>query len=390
MNARSIRDLSWLGWLIGGVAALLMLALALKLGPMENRPASAACQGNFTINFGGLAHGAVVHDQYSAQGVQVSVQANEGFPDAIIVFDTNRPATHDPDLAVNIGNIAILAKNLTDSNSDGLVDDPDENNFGGKVTFTFDQDVNIGSFVFVDHDHQPADFAAAYDASGSLIKKVFIPIAGNGSVQTVNVGADGVRRFELVYRDSGGFTGIEVMCPSAATPTGTPAGGGATATPAGATATPVAGGGQSTPTPRPTAAAATPTPAVQAVSATSTPAATAPSAVAAAVSRPSAAQGLPVTGGPPSDGGLASTASVLTLAGILAALTGGILLLHAQGLSPIQAAASSFARVHRPKTAHAFQRPSISSKASGRTWGAVVELYAAKLMARLTALGERN
>ena len=330
MNGRSIRDLSRLGWLIGGMAALMMLGLVLKLGPMESRPASAACQGNFTINFGGLAHGAIIHDQYAAQGVQVSIQANEGFPDAIIVFDTNRPPTHDPDLAVNIGNIAILAKNLTDSNNDGLVDDPDENNFGGKVTFTFDQDVSIGSFVFVDHDHQPADFAAAYDANGSLISKVLIPVAANGSVQTVNVGANGVRRFELVYRDSGGFTGIEVMCPAAATPTDTPAGGGATATPPGATATPVLGAGQSTPTARPTAAAATPTPAAQAVSAASTPAATAPSAVAAAVSGPSAAQGLPVTGGRPSGGDAAWPGLPLMLAGMLVALMGGVVLMHYQ------------------------------------------------------------
>src|SRR5205809_5063587 len=212
MNARSIRDLSWLGWLIGGVAALMMLALALKLSPMESRPASAACQCGFTINFDGLAHGAVIQDQYAAQSVQISIQANEGFPDAIIVFDTNRPPTHDPDLAVDIGNIAVLAKNLTDSNHDGLVDDPDDNNFGGKVTFTFDRDVSIGSFIFVDHDHQPSDFAAAYDASGSLIKKVLIPVGGNGSVQTVNVDVDGVRRFELVYRDSGGFSRIDVTC----------------------------------------------------------------------------------------------------------------------------------------------------------------------------------
>ena len=91
MNAR--RDLSLLGWLIGGVAASMMLALVLKLSPMESRPASAACQGGFTINFDGLAHGAVIQDQYAAQGVQIAIQANEGFPDAIIVFDTNMPPT---------------------------------------------------------------------------------------------------------------------------------------------------------------------------------------------------------------------------------------------------------------------------------------------------------
>ena len=51
--------------------------------------------------------------------------------------------------------------------------------------------------------------------------------AGNGSVQTININADGVRRFEVVYGDSGGFTGIEVDCgqpgPCCPTPTtGTP------------------------------------------------------------------------------------------------------------------------------------------------------------------------
>jgi hypothetical protein len=295
---------------------------------------SAECPAQFTLDFNDLPPGTILSEQYADLGVHISAQANGDHPDAVIVFDTNAPPTHDPDLAVDIGNIAVLAENVRDSNGDGLVDDPDENNFGGTVTFTFDQDVSIGSFVFVDHDHQPADFAAAYDASGNLITKVLIPIAGNGSVQTVDVNADGVRRFELVYRDSAGFTGIEVECEQpGGTPTATPAGAGATPT-----ATPTGGGGP-TPTatsaalatPTPTrAAVATPTPVVAGAVATPTPqqpvavaAAVQPPAPGAAEPRPAA---VPSGGGLPSDGGRTlSWAALALLAAGLALTTGGAL-----------------------------------------------------------------
>jgi hypothetical protein len=306
---------------------------------------SAECPAQFTLDFNDVPAGTILSEQYANFGVHISAVANGNHPDALIVFDTNAPPTHDPDLAVDIGNIAVLAENVRDQNGDGLVDDPDENNFGGKVTFTFDQDVSIGSFVFVDHDHQPADFAAAYDASGNLITKVTIPIAGNGSVQTVNVNADGVRRFELVYRDSAGFTGIEVECQQpGGTPTATPAGGGATptATPRGGAATPTAtpvGGGGATPTATPAGAGAgtatpvaggqaTPTPVV--AGQTTSPSGGQQAVAVAGVSQPPAAQpqpaAVPSGGGAPAVGGVELSWLALTLlvAG-LALTTGGAL-----------------------------------------------------------------
>jgi hypothetical protein len=193
-----------------------------------------------------------------------------------------------------------LANSLDDENGDGLVDRPDENNYGGTATFTFDQEVNIGSFVFVDKDHGSADFAIAYDAANSIITQVPIPQAGDGSVQTINVNADGVRRFELVYGDSGGFTGIEVTCErptptpttvaATATPTATPAG--ETPSPSASPApTPTAQGVEQSPQPTPTA---TPTPPTE-VAAADTPAPRPTSAVLGAES-------LPAGGGSPEDG----------------------------------------------------------------------------------------
>jgi hypothetical protein len=303
-------------WLWGvGLGVVAIVAAGLVTISRADNAVAVECPAQFTLDFNNLPAGTILSEQYAGFGVHISAVANGGHPDALIVFDTNAPPTHDPDLAVDIGNIAILAENVDDNNGDGLVDDPDENNFGGRVTFSFDQDVRIGSFLFVDHDHQPADSAAAYDASGNLITKVMVPVAGNGSVQEIAVNADGVRRFELVYRDSAGFTGIEVECQQpGGTPTATPAAGGGGPTP---TATP-AGAGVGTPTPA-AGGQATPTP-----SGVQQPVAVA-GLVQPAVAQPQPAA-VPSMGGDPSDGGHAlSWVAVALLAAGFALTTGGAL-----------------------------------------------------------------
>jgi hypothetical protein len=240
-------------------AAVLLLAVA-AASTFSSREARAgdACPTDFVIDFAWLPAGTILGDQYADVGVQISAVANGAHPDALIVFDSDAPPTHDPDLAVGIGNIAILAKNLTDeSPADGLVDDPDENDFGGRAIFEFDQPVSIGSFLFVDKDHATTDFAITYDALNNVIKQVAIPMAGDGSVQTITVDAQGVRRLELVYRDSAGFTGIEFSCEEQ-TPSPTPPP--VTATPTVITTASPTPSASPTASPTPTAVLATATP----------------------------------------------------------------------------------------------------------------------------------
>lgn len=217
---RSSFQIRFIPALVIAFCTLAVTSIALIIVSAPYQASAQSCPPQLTIDFSGLPAGTIIGEQYAGSGVHISAVANRDYPDALIVFDTNAPPTHDPDMAVDIGNIAILANNLNDGNGDGLVDDPDENNYGGRAIFTFDQDVRIGSFQFVDKDHGSSDVATAYDAAGAVLTSVPIPQAGNGSVQTIAVNADGVRRFELVYRDSGGFTGIEVECEQhEATPT---------------------------------------------------------------------------------------------------------------------------------------------------------------------------
>lgn len=271
--------------LLIGAALLALLAIlgslrisSLLAAPAIHAQAPTGCPDGFVIDYAGLPHGTILGEQYAPMGVHITAVANGGLPNAAIVFDSNLPPTHDPDLAVDVGNIAILAKNLNDTNGDGLVDDPDENDFGGKQVYTFDQPVHIGSFLFIDKDHGTPDKAITYDAASNVIKQVSIPLAGNGSVQTIDVDADNASRLEIVYRDSAGTTGIEV-CPVQETPT-------PTETPA-ATPTP-------TPEQPPSTATSTPTPTAKPV----TPAATPSASPSAATPTPTRTQALDPTPSP--------------------------------------------------------------------------------------------
>src|SRR5207244_8504716 len=239
--------------------------------PTEPRECPAP---GFVIDFTGFPAGTIMAEQYASRGVTIGGIANRDFPSAVVLFDSDAPPTHDPDLHVKLGNIAILPVNLTDSNHDGLVDDPDENNYGGKQIYTFDQPVHIGSVLFIDKDHGTPDHAFAYDAGGNLIKTALIPVAGNGSVQEIEVNADNVSKLVIDYRDSAALTQIEVNCVPG--PTGTP-----TATPTGPaetpTATPTATATPSEETETPTGPAETPTPTPQETGAeTQTPTPTPP------------------------------------------------------------------------------------------------------------------
>ncbi len=170
---------------------------------------------DIVLDFAGLPHGTILGEQFADEGIHISAIANEGRPNELIVFDSNRSGTPDPDLEVDIGNLAIIPENITDADGDGLVDRPSDSERGGTQIYTFDHDRIVNSFVIVDIDHGDPDshFATAFDAAGNVIVRVPIPIGADGNVQTIEVNAEGVRRLEIMYRDSAGVTDIDLECP---------------------------------------------------------------------------------------------------------------------------------------------------------------------------------
>lgn len=180
---------------------------------VETQGLSAQCSGNrmCELNFGDFPAGTLLNEQYAQYGIHISGDAYGAFPDQIIIYDADGNGP-DPDLETASGHLAIFPENLNDQWGDGVVDVPNDQAQGGVMTFTFDYDRTVTSFVFVDKDNGAPGTAKAYDVNNNLLATVGIPNLGNGSIQTVNVNATGVRKLVIDYRGSGGVTDILLDC----------------------------------------------------------------------------------------------------------------------------------------------------------------------------------
>ncbi len=162
------------------------------------------------FDISGLAHGTRVNSHFTSLGLTITAIPNSGGrPDALI-YNTDGNWTEDPDLNSNAGNVIIINENPNNNDGDGT--GPDDNANGGTLRFLFDDPVTVVSFVAVDVD-EPGAVANAYDGAGNLITSVVIPAGADGSVQTITVNAAGVKRFDIIYRDSGGFR-LNLECAS--------------------------------------------------------------------------------------------------------------------------------------------------------------------------------
>jgi len=174
----------------------------------EDPPEPHPCDGEELISFDGFPHGTVLAEQYATVGVHVSAEALNRRRDAVVVFDSGSVGTLDLDLEIGIGNLAIIPEDVHDEDGDGLVDSPSDSYSGGTQVYTFDQDRKVLYVVVVDMDTQALQEIKTFDATGAEIATVLIPADGGGSVQTIEVGAQGVRQLKITYWASGAIAEI--------------------------------------------------------------------------------------------------------------------------------------------------------------------------------------
>ena len=104
-----------------------------------------------------LPAGTMVNAQWHGVDIHISaVNDKPGHPNQAIIFDSFNPTGGDNDLGgpigvmetchmdIELGNLLIIAEDAVDSNSDGLVDDPDDEAKGGIYIFP----VNWFSLLF--------------------------------------------------------------------------------------------------------------------------------------------------------------------------------------------------------------------------------------------------
>ena len=149
---------------VGGAAGLLSL---LAVPAFAGTPGP----GSRLIGFEDRQPGSIIDNDYSsAEGVVISVQRTSSGPAVATLYDTGRRGEPDPDLQTPFdlgnlaptgtgGNVLIIPENNTDSNGDGLIDQPNDEGTRPAGQFTFDFLFPVSDFGFDLVDVEgPAEF----------------------------------------------------------------------------------------------------------------------------------------------------------------------------------------------------------------------------------------
>ena len=115
-----------------------------------------------------LQAGDIIDDDYAGLGLTISANQRRSKTDLAMIFDSNNPTGGDDDLDYsgsddNRGNILIISE-------DGDQSDPDDSAKGGRITFNFDEPVDLKSVIALDAER--GGVFKAFDDEGNLIGKV--------------------------------------------------------------------------------------------------------------------------------------------------------------------------------------------------------------------------
>lgn len=226
----------------GGLIVLIGIAVA-TIGLM----ALTLHDGVVIEDFSGLETGFIVAGEMPGGSIaagdafpdfSLAVQNHGHGPQTLIVFDSSQPTGGDPDLGtpnetcggpgvglggeqgevgencVPLGNLLVIAEDIVDVEAPlGLIDDPDDEAGGGKMTFEFHEPVAMQTLKLVDLDDGQPAILDLYGAGG-LMGSVTAPALGDNSVIVVDLAEYvDVERLEVLFVGSGGIAQIEYRQP---------------------------------------------------------------------------------------------------------------------------------------------------------------------------------
>ncbi|MEM9487894.1 MAG: hypothetical protein AAGC55_02055, partial [Myxococcota bacterium] len=186
-----------------------------------------------------LPAGTLLNDQWAGQGLHISCFNNRNtypqyHPDECITFDSGNPTGGDFDLGTphqDFGgpgygegggaglpgensqahhNIMIIAENIDDWDSDGLVDEPNDETHGGQVHFNFDEPVDLETITLIDIDGltEVGTAVVVCTDNGGASQTFATQPLGNDSIQTLQINLENIVHFAIDFKGSGGMTSL--------------------------------------------------------------------------------------------------------------------------------------------------------------------------------------
>eukprot|EP00549_Striatella_unipunctata_P025551 CAMPEP_0118713024 /NCGR_PEP_ID=MMETSP0800-20121206/25232_1 /TAXON_ID=210618 ORGANISM="Striatella unipunctata, Strain CCMP2910" /NCGR_SAMPLE_ID=MMETSP0800 /ASSEMBLY_ACC=CAM_ASM_000638 /LENGTH=433 /DNA_ID=CAMNT_0006618321 /DNA_START=81 /DNA_END=1378 /DNA_ORIENTATION=+ len=178
------------------------------------------CSGETRVlDFDDFDAGTILDSQY--YGVNIKGKSNnlKPFKNSAMIFDSDHPTGDDWDLSYyNKGGILILSEDLNSY-------DPNDSDYGGDFTFTFDEPVCVESFVLLDNE-EGAKVTMISD-TGRVLNEIFVDgkgPAGDNSEQVVFLeNTPGVKEVKIELFGSGAIDDFIYVVPPQPTPAPTPA-----------------------------------------------------------------------------------------------------------------------------------------------------------------------
>ena len=191
------------------------------------------------IDFEGIPTGTIATTVVTSGGGSVGVSGfnpDLGATNAAVIFDSANPTGDDADLGTPnqnfggpgigaggaggpfantraLGKVLIVAEDLVDENSDGLVDDPDDADvLGARLDLDFSAiaPVHFTSFTIIDVEaSEEAATVEFFDAANASLGLVILPIVGDNGVATVPLDVSGVWRVEVTLNGSGAIDELD-------------------------------------------------------------------------------------------------------------------------------------------------------------------------------------
>ena len=174
-----------------------------------------------------IVAGQRLEDVYGAWGVQLVA---DSATNAAIAFDSSNPTGGDPDLGTpnesfggpgvgsggssnssSLGNLVILAERLNDGNSDGLVDNPDDDARGGSLQYDFIEPMCVFGMDLIDLEGREAATIILEKWDGSRVALNGAGL-GNNSVEHFTTDECGVVSMHVNLVGSGAIDNLE-LCP---------------------------------------------------------------------------------------------------------------------------------------------------------------------------------
>ena len=102
---------------------------------------------------------------------------------------------------------SVARKNVLIVSKDNSATNPNDDEAGGKLTFTFDRAIQMDEVHLLDIDTNGTT-VKLWDAAGALIKQTSVPNRGDNSFQIVALNAIGVKKMEIAFSGGGAVAAI--------------------------------------------------------------------------------------------------------------------------------------------------------------------------------------